>query len=88
MNLEEMKAALASEATKKAERYEKEIKRLNKEIREKDEQIKQQGDVLRTMFNRCIVFSKGLMCLFCGERKRCDEMRSVGRGKDGTKHED
>ena len=79
MNLEEMKAALASEATKKAERYEKEIKRLNKEIREKDEQIKQQGDVLRIMFNRCLTLSHGMLCIFCGEKKRCDEMRSVGR---------
>jgi len=79
MNLEEMREALASDATKKADGLEKQVKRLRAELKDRDKTIESQRESLRIMFNRCLTLSHGMLCIFCGEKKRCDEMRSVGR---------
>ena len=79
MNLEEMREALASDATRKADRLEKQVKQLRSELREKDKTIASHRESLRILFNRCMVQNKGLMCIFCGERKKCYEIRSVAR---------
>lgn len=79
MNLEEMREALASDATRKADSLEKQVKRLRSELREKDKIIDGQRASMKVLFNRCMAQSHGLLCFFCGERKKCDEMRSVER---------
>ena len=79
MNLDEMREALACDATRKADSLEKQVKRLRSELRDKDKTIESHKETLRIMFNRCMVYTKGMMCIFCGERKKCDEMRSTGR---------
>ena len=79
MNLDEMREALASDATRKADSLEKQVKRLRSELRDKDKTIESHKETLRIMFNRCMVYTKGMMCIFCGEREKCDEMRSTGR---------
>lgn len=79
MNLEEMREALASDATRKADGLDKQVKRLRSELRDKDKVIDSHRESLRVMLNRCFVLTKGMMCIFCGERKKCDEMRSTGR---------
>ena len=79
MTLEEMREALASEATRKADILEKQVKRLRAELRDKDKIIDSHSESLRIMFNRCMVQNNGLMCIFCGERKKCDKIRSAGR---------
>lgn len=80
MNLEQLRDAVASEATKRADRQAKETARLVKEVREKDAQIAEYGDVLRVMFNRCYAQSVH-MCFFCSGsvHRLCDKLRSVGR---------
>lgn len=82
MNLEEMKKALASEATEKAKSLEKAIQKLRNEIREKEAQITEKNNVLKTMFNRCYVQSPSLMCIWCENKKMCDKLRTVGK-EDG-----
>lgn len=79
MNLEEMKKALASEATEKAKSLEKTIEKLRNEIREKDDTISEKNNVLKTMFNRCWVQSPSLMCIWCENKSICHELRTVGK---------
>ena len=79
-----MQAALDSEARQKAARLEKDKKRMAKEILEKQERIDHLEDSLRAMYNRCYA-TAGMhtgrnMCFFCGQRKECDRLRSVGKG--------
>lgn len=82
MKLEEMQAALDSEARKKAAKLEKENKHLTVAIRKKQERIDRLEDNLRAMFNRChdlpAMGTPG-MCFFCGLRRECDRLRSVGK---------
>lgn len=84
MKLEEMQAALNSEAVQKAKTLEKEKHHLKVAIRKKQERIDQMEDTLRAMFNRCYataaMHTGGTMCFFCGQRKECDRLRSVGKG--------
>ena len=82
MNLEEMKKALASDATEKVKSLEKTIQKLRNEIREKEAQITEKNNVLKTLFNRCFVQSPLPMCIWCGYKKMCDEFRTVGK-EDG-----
>ena len=83
MNLEEMKAALASEATKKAEKQELEIKYLRNELKRADGQIREYQEILRVMFNRCFAWTRGAMCMFCRHRDSCDNIRRTGGRDDG-----
>lgn len=80
MNLEEFKNAVASEATKRADRQARETARLFKEVRQKGAQIAEYGEALRVMFNRCYAQSVH-MCFFCGHglHHLCDKLRSVGK---------
>ena len=78
MNLDEMKNALASDATRKAEKLEGEVVRLKHEIKRRDTAIAEQQDILRVMFNRCMAWSMGGLCMFCGQRRMCDDYRRTG----------
>ena len=82
MNLEEMREALASDATRKADSLEMQVKRLRTELRDKDKAIESYQKSLRFMFNRCLALTHGLICIFCGEREKCDELRSVGKKEE------
>jgi len=79
MNLEEMKQALASDATEKNKRLEHDIGKLRKKLAHKEHEIKEKDEVLRTMFNRC--YATNRLCIWCGHRAMCEKIRSVG--KDG-----
>ena len=80
MNLSEMRDALSSEATKKAEKMEAEIKQLKKELAKKQAIISEKNDMLRVMFNRChVTMAPAMMCFFCDIRPTCAKMRSVGK---------
>ncbi len=85
MNLEELKSALASDATEKVKEQEAEVKRLKKEIAKKDSYLKEKDEMLRHMFNRCRTLTQGAMCIFCGYQWTCDALRSVCN-KEGEKH--
>ena len=82
MRLEEMQAALDSEARKKAAKLEKE----NKSVFDAEGvecRIDRLEDNLRAMFNRChSLTAMGTlgMCFFCGLRRECNRLRSVGKG--------
>jgi len=82
MTLEEMQAALDSEARQKAAKLEKENKHLTAAIRKKQERIDRMENSLRVMYNRCHALpAMGTpgMCFFCGLRRECDRLRSVGK---------
>lgn len=83
MRLEEMQAALDSEARKKAEKLEKDNKHLTVAIRKKQERIDRLEESLRVMYNRCFattgMHTGGMMCAMCGEHSNCDRLRSVGK---------
>ena len=54
-----------------------------KEVEEKpveDDELSKRKDICRIMFNRCraVMSADGMMCIFCGMRKMCDEECSVG----------
>lgn len=82
MRLEEMQAALDSEARKKAAKLEKDNHHLTVAIRKKQERIDRLENSLRVMFNRChdlpAMGTPG-MCFHCGLRRDCDRLRSVGK---------
>lgn len=83
MKLEEMQAALDSAARKEKAKLEKENKHLTVAIRKKQERIDRLEDNLLAMFNRCFATTAmraPAMCFFCGLRKECDRLRSVGKG--------
>lgn len=77
MNIEELKSALASDATEKVKEQETEIKRLKKELAKKDSYLREKDEMLRHMFNRCMTLTRGAMCIFCGYRECCNALRSV-----------
>ena len=77
MNLEELKSALASDATEKVKEQEAEIKRLKKELANTDSYLKEKDEMLRHMFNRCRALTQSAMCIFCGYCGACDALRSV-----------
>ena len=79
MNLEELRGALSSVATRRAEELEKENRRLKREIAEKDKIIAERKNLCRVMFNRCIALTDGLTCMICGHREICDKERNMGR---------
>lgn len=83
MRLEEMQAALDSEARKKAAKLEKDNRHLTVAIRKKQERIDRLENNLRSMYNRChdlpAMGAPG-MCFHCGLRRDCDRLRSTGKG--------
>ena len=82
MNLDEMRQALSSDATEKAERLEKRIKKLEAEIKWKEAIIAERDKILKAMFNRCYVMTGGAMCIWCECRDLCKALRSIGKPKD------
>ena len=83
MRLEEMQAALDSEARQKAAKMEKDNAHLKVAIRKKEERIARLEESLRVMYNRCFattaINSGGVMCAWCWEHRNCDRLRSVGK---------
>lgn len=83
MNLEELRKAMASDATKKAKKQEEEIIQLKKELSKKQALLAEKNDMLRAMFNRCYVSisAGGTMCFFCNLSPTCNNLRSVMKEK-------
>lgn len=78
MSMEEFRAGLASEATKENEKLKEEISKLKATIKEKNKEISSlQKDLKEVkhncecLENRCFVFSRGLMCTYCGCGELC-----------------
>lgn len=72
MSMEEFRNALSSEATVENEKLKETISKLEEEntslksnINELNETIKNQEADINILSNRCMVQTKGLLCLFC-----------------------
>lgn len=54
-----------------------------KEAEQEDKDISRYKELLRILFNRCMVTGSGdgVLCLWCGMKDECDGMRSVGKGE-------
>ena len=83
MRLEEMQAALDSEARQKAAKLEKDNKHLTVAIRKKQERIDRLEDNLRAAYNRCFDLQRQAPfdnCTDCRQRRECDHLRNVEKG--------
>lgn len=69
MNLNELREAMASDATKENAELKKRLKSLQKQYvrdtRNLREEVKALREDCRALGNRCFVFSQGSMCMFC-----------------------
>lgn len=86
-----MKKLISKEAALSEEVYSRDLReyvvpsREIKKLREYDEtkeQMENADEMLRVLFNRCMMLSHGFLCIFCGIRDACDMRRSVWK-KDG-----
>lgn len=70
MNLEELRQAMASDATKENEQLKSEIKLLRKQLRESKDKHEALNNRLtrdcRVLAKRCWASTLGSMCCFCG----------------------
>lgn len=80
ISLEQFKQAMASEATRKAERLEERNKELKELNRKMGAEINRRREICRIMFNRCYALTQATTCFMCGFRETCDEERSVMKG--------
>ena len=69
MNLDELRKAMASDATKENERLKSETKLLRKQLSDLEndyaELKKFLNDDCRALANRCFTLTRGTMCCFC-----------------------
>lgn len=72
LSLEEFKSQLDTDAQRRVRAQEETIKSLHAEIKDLREQRDKEAYFL---FNRCMVQSKGFLCIFCGLKSRCVEVR-------------
>ncbi len=69
MNLNELREAIASDATKENEELKRELASLKKKYRKDTEHLRNccsaQLEDMKALANRCWVLSGGTMCIFC-----------------------
>ena len=69
MNLDELRKAMASDATKENEELKRQVKNLqnkyDRERREMSEEIAALKSDCRALGNRCFTLTHGSMCMFC-----------------------
>lgn len=69
MNLNELREAMASDATKENERLKRETKLLRKKLSDLENDYaefkKSLNDDCRALTNRCFTLTQGTMCCFC-----------------------
>lgn len=90
MNLNELREAMASDATKENKKLKEENARLRQMVRDLRRNYANDTadlkDDLKALSNRCFALTRGAMCCFCGlERYKCSyaltDMEKVERGK-------
>lgn len=87
MNIEELRKALASEATERSKAQELELKKLRRQVTNMraqitnlSDEIKEYQHILQAQFNRCYVLTGfGAMCYMCGHSITCRALRTTRR---------
>ena len=84
MNLDELRKALSSTATRQAERLKKENRQLRAEILEKSRIIDEQKAMRVALFNRCWTLTGlGATCFICAYYDQCERERTMGKRTEG-----
>lgn len=83
MNLNELREAMASDATKENAELKKRLKSLRKkydrDTRDLREEVKALREDCRALGNRCFVYTNGGLCMFCVLKSgACEHMMSFG----------
>lgn len=69
MNLQELREAMSSDATKENEKLKNDLKSLKKrhenEVKKLNNSCTELLDDCRALSNRCFAFTKGSMCIWC-----------------------
>jgi len=71
MKLEEFRAALESDAMKRAETQEETIRQQNALIQELKAALDEKETRCQQLMNRCHAQTRGLLCFFCGMKGVC-----------------
>lgn len=78
INLEEFKNQLDTDAQKRCIAQEKTIKDLHEVIKNNNQIIKQQETLIMQLQNRCYAQTRGILCIFCGVKNKCEARNSRG----------
>lgn len=81
MNLNELREAMASDATKENAELKQKLKKLQKRYERETSKLYERIEALttdcRALGNRCFVYTRGGMCVFCNLHSgECDHMMS------------
>ena len=61
---------------------EKDIRKAAKIEYVPDDNVEKLEEAARALFNRCIAWSKGQICLWCGMKDICEKTRSIHKPKE------
>lgn len=91
MNLNELRDAMSSEATKENAELKKKLTASEMEhksqIRKLEEELKVLSEDCKALTNRCFVLTRGSMCMFCElHGYRCDRAMSYSEKIEATKN--
>lgn len=88
INLEELKAQLSTDATRRAKAMDDLNRSLKNRMWRLEKEIEERRDICRVMFNRCLALTQGSMCGFCAERTRalCMKERDKGKQRQAEEH--
>ena len=82
MNLQELKEALQSDATVRAEEQAKTKKELHAKIHEYEDKIEYINEqMVRPLQNRCMALTCRTICVFCGKSTDCYALNEKRKGK-------
>ena len=75
MSLDQFKAAIETDASKRVDAQAATIKALQAKIAALTSEIEEKNTWIHQLENRCKVQSQGMLCWFCGMRRKCHAVK-------------